>query len=314
MRALVTGASGFVGRHLITHLQHRGDAVAAIDRHTGVDILDETAVRKAIGDARPNVVYHLAAWSDVGGSWSDPMAVFRVNAEGTLRVLQACTEHRVDRVLLVGSADVYGPVTEDELPLTEEAPLRPASPYAASKAAADLLGLQAWLGHELGVIRVRAFNHHGPGQTSRFVAAALAERVARNEAAGDPIVTVGNLSARRDFTDVRDVVVAYRLLAEQGQPGEAYNVCSGSAVSITEIAELLLRMASIPMRLETDPSLSRPVDVPVLLGDDTKLREATGWRPTIPIETTLADTLDDARRRMRSERIAETSSPGGRDR
>jgi GDP-4-dehydro-6-deoxy-D-mannose reductase len=304
MRALVTGASGFVGRHLIAHLDDQGDDVVAVDRHTGVDILDEAAVRKAVGDARPEVVYHLAAWSDVGGSWSDPMAVFRVNAEGTLRVLQACSEYGVDRVLLVGSADVYGPVTEDELPITESTPLRPASPYAASKAAADLLGLQAWLGHQLGVIRVRAFNHHGPGQTSRFVAAALAARVARNEAAGEATVTVGNLSARRDFTDVRDVVVAYRLLAERGEPGEAYNVCSGSAVAIGDIAERLLGLASTPMRLQPDPSLSRPVDVPVLLGDNSKLRAATGWRPTFPIETTLSDTLEDARRRVRSERAS----------
>jgi GDP-4-dehydro-6-deoxy-D-mannose reductase len=302
MRALVTGASGFDGRHLIAHLETEGDDVVAIDRHTGIDILDEDSVRKAIGEARPDVVYHLAAWSDVGGSWSDPMAVFRVNAEGTLRVLQACSEHDIERVLLVGSADVYGPVTEDELPLTENSPLRPASPYAVSKAAADLLGLQAWLGHQLGVVRIRAFNHHGPGQTARFVAAALAERVARNEAAGESTVTVGNLSARRDFTDVRDVVVAYRLLAERGGPGEAYNVCTGTAVSIQQIADILMRLASIPMRLETDPSLSRPVDVPVLLGDNTKLREATGWRPTISLEATLSDTLDDARRRVRSER------------
>ena len=189
-------------------------------------------MRKVVGDARPEVVYHLAAWSDVGGSWSDPMAVFRVNAEGTLRVLQASAEHGVDRVLLVSSADVYGPVTDDELPLTEASPMRPASPYAASKAAADLLGLQAWLGYQLGVIRVRAFNHHGPGQTDRFVAAAIADRVAHNELTGESTVTVGNLSARRDFTDVRDVVAAYRLLARAGEPGEAYNVCSGIAVPI----------------------------------------------------------------------------------
>ncbi|MGH9118696.1 MAG: GDP-mannose 4,6-dehydratase [Acidimicrobiales bacterium] len=300
MRALVTGASGFVGRHLVDHLAAAGDDVVPTDRHTGVDILDEAAVRKAVGDARPDVVYHLAAWSDVGGSWSDPMAVFRVNAEGTLRVLQASADHDVDRVVLVSSADVYGPVTDDELPLTEASPMRPASPYAASKAAADLLGLEAWLGHQLGVIRIRAFNHHGPGQTDRFVAAALAERVARNELAAESTVTVGNLTARRDFTDARDVVTAYRLLAERGQPGEAYNVCTGRAVPISEIAERLLGMASIPMRLEVDPGLARPVDVPVLLGDNTKLRTATGWRPTIPLETTLADMLDDARGRVRA--------------
>jgi GDP-4-dehydro-6-deoxy-D-mannose reductase len=299
VRALITGASGFVGRHLIDHLEAAGDEVVGTDRHTGVDVLDDAAVGQAIDDARPDALYHLAAWSDVGGSWSDPVTVFRANAEGTLRVLRAAGQHGVDRVLVVGSADVYGPVGDDELPLRETAEMRPASPYAASKAAADLLALQAWLGRGLGTIRVRAFNHHGPGQSNRFVAAALAERVARNELAGDSRVVVGNLSARRDFTDVRDVVAAYRLLVEMGRPGEAYNVCTGTAVSIADIAQRLLALAAIPMRLETDPSLSRPVDVPVLLGDNTKLRAATGWRPTIPLETTLSDMLDDARRRVR---------------
>jgi GDP-4-dehydro-6-deoxy-D-mannose reductase len=298
MRAFVTGAHGFVGRHLVTHLEAAGDAVAGVDRHTGVDILDDDTVRTAMGEARPDVVYHLAAWSDVGGSWTMPVEVFRVNAEGTLRVLLAAIEVGVDRVVLVGSADVYGVVAEEDLPLDEDASLRPTSPYSASKAAADLLGLQAWLGHKLGVIRVRAFNHHGPGQSGRFVVGALAERIARNELEGRDVIPVGNLSARRDYTDVRDVVAAYRLLAVHGEPGEAYNVCSGSDVAISDIASRLIGMAKIPMRIEVDPSLMRPVDVPVLRGDNTKLREATGWTPIIPLETTLNDTLHDARRRV----------------
>jgi GDP-4-dehydro-6-deoxy-D-mannose reductase len=297
MRSFVTGAHGFVGRHLVTHLEAAGDEVTGIDRHTGVDLLDDAALRAAMGGARPEVVYHLAAWSDVGGSWGSPVEVFRINAEGTLRVLLAAIELGVDRVVLVGSADVYGVVAEADLPLDENAPLRPTSPYSASKAAADLLGLQAWLGHKLGVIRVRAFNHHGPGQSGRFVVGALAQRIARNELDGLDDVPVGNLSARRDYTDVRDVVAAYRLLAQHGDPGEAYNVCSGSDIAISEIASRLLEMAKIPMRLVVDASLMRPVDVPVLRGDNTKLREATGWSPIIPLERTLADTLHEARRR-----------------
>src|SRR5437764_5692345 len=246
----------------------------------------------------PEVVYHLAGWSDVGGSWSAPVEVFRANAEGTLNVLLASAEYSVQRVVAVSSADVYGIVREDELPITEDAPLRPVTPYAVSKVAADYLALQAWLGTKLPVLRIRAFNPLGPGQTPRFVAPALAERIARNERDGGTIVPIGNLSARRDFTDVRDVVRAYRLLAEKGDPGEAYNVCSGSVVSVHELAERLLTMAAHPMKLQPDPSLERPVDVPVLIGDHARLRDATGWEPTIPLEQTLTDLLDDMRARV----------------
>jgi len=210
-------------------------------------------------------------------------------------VLLACAAAGVRRVLSVGSADVYGVVTEAELPLTEDSPLRPASPYAASKVAADFLGLQAFLGQGLGVIRVRAFNHLGPGQTDRFVAPALAARIAANERDGGDSVTVGDLSPRRDFTDVRDVVRAYRLLVEHGAPGEVYNVCSGRDLSVQQLADHLLTLATRPMRLETDPALLRPVDIPVLRGDATKLHDATGWTPEIPIDQTLADLLDDKR-------------------
>jgi GDP-4-dehydro-6-deoxy-D-mannose reductase len=205
----------------------------------------------------------------------------------------------VSRVLSVGSADVYGVVTEAELPLTESSPLRPASPYAASKVAADYLGLQAFLGQGLGVIRVRAFNHLGPGQTDRFVAAALAARIAANEQDGGDTVRVGDLSARRDFTDVRDVVRAYRLLVERGTAGEVYNVCTGHDLAVQELADRMLALSTRSMRLEPDPSLLRPVEVPVLRGDATKLRDATDWEPQIPIDQTLTDLLDDMRARAR---------------
>ena len=301
MRALITGVSGFVGRHLRTHLIDAGDDVFGCDREDGsVDIGVLDSVRAALDGVRPEVVYHLAGWSDVGGSWRAPVDVFRANAEGTLNVLLAATECGVQRVIAVSSADVYGIVREDQLPITEDTPLRPVTPYAASKVAADYLALQAWLGTGLPVVRVRAFNHLGPGQTSKFVAPALADRIARNELDGGSVVPVGNPSARRDFTDVRDVVRAYRLLAEHGEPGEAYNVCSGVDVSIQELADKLLSMARHPMKLEQDPSLQRPVDVPVLRGDASRLRSATGWTPTIPLDQTLADLLDDCRSRVSS--------------
>jgi GDP-4-dehydro-6-deoxy-D-mannose reductase len=301
VRALITGVSGFVGRHLVEHLRSMGDEVEGCDRADGtVDIGDLASVQSVINRVRPEVVYHLAGWSDVGGSWAAPVEVFRANAEGTLNVLLACADTGVERVLAVSSADVYGIVHEDELPINEEAALRPVTPYAASKVAADYLSLQAWLGTGLPVLRARAFNHLGPGQLPRFVAPALADRIARNELDGGSVVPVGNLSARRDFTDVRDVVRAYRLLVERGEPGEAYNVCSGRAVSVQQLAEALLSMARQPMELKFDPALERPIDVPVLLGDYSRLRAATGWEPEIALEQTLADLLDDVRERVRS--------------
>jgi len=300
MRAVVTGGLGFVGQHLVRHLRDAGDDVTTLD-HRGdhaVDITDGPAVAAVLTEVAPEAVYHLAGWADVGASWADPVTVLRVNAEGTLHVLRACTAAGVGRVLTVASADVYGVVTEDELPLTEDSPLRPTSPYAASKLAADALAQQAFLGHGLGVVRVRPFNHLGPGQSEQFVAPAIAARIARAERDGSDSIPVGNLSARRDVTDVRDVVRAYRLLVERGRPGEVYNVCTGRDLAIQTLADLLVGLARRPIELVADPALLRPVDLPVLRGDASKLRAATGWEPSIPIEQTVADLLDDMRQRI----------------
>jgi len=303
VRALVTGAGGFVGVHLVQHLAAAGDDVIELDvRADGIDITEADDLTRAVVKAEPEAVYHLAGASDVGGSWGAPRATFLANALGTLNVLEASREAGAERVLAVTSADVYGRVTEDELPLTEDQPLRPVSPYAASKVAADALAQQAWLGHRFPVIRVRAFNHLGPGQSDRFVAPSLAARIARNESDGGEVVPIGNLEPRRDVTDVRDVVRAYRLLVAHGEPGEVYNVCSGRAVSVRQMAEHLLGMARHPMRLVSDPDLQRPVDIPVLVGDNHKLAMATGWSPTIPLETTLADVLAEWRARVADQR------------
>lgn len=299
MRALVTGAGGFVGGHLVRHLRACGDDVVELEgRIDGIDITVADDLTEAVIKAEPDVVYHLAGASDVGGSWAEPRATFLANALGTLNVLEASREAGAGRVLAVTSADVYGRVTEAELPLHEDQPLRPVTPYAASKVAADALAQQAWLGHQMPVIRVRAFNHLGPGQSDKFVAPSLAARIARNERDGGDEVPIGNVTPRRDITDVRDVVRAYRLLVEHGQAGEAYNVCSGKAVSVEEIAARLLAMARHPMRLVIDADLKRPVDIPVLVGDSTKLATATGWAPTIDLDTTLADVLADWRSRV----------------
>jgi GDP-4-dehydro-6-deoxy-D-mannose reductase len=303
MRALVTGGDGFVGRHLTEHLRAAGDEVTSIDRHGpgAVDIMDPVAIGAAMAAVRPDAVYHLAGWADVASSWQDPLGALRLNAEGTLHVLQACRAADVRRVLSVASADVYGTVGNADLPLTESSPIRPTSPYGASKVAADAMALQAFLGYGLGVIRVRPFNHLGPGQAEHFVAPALAARIARAERDGTTEIPVGNLTPRRDITDVRDVVRAYRLLVERGEPGEVYNVCSGIALAIQELADRLVALSTSDVVLRPDPALQRPVDLPVLLGSYAKLEAATGWRPTTPIEQTLADLLADLRTRVRAD-------------
>ena len=288
VRALVTGASGFVGTHLGELLARAGD----IEIPSTSNITDRDALIAEFTAAEPDVVYHLAAQADVGGSWNRPVETFRVNAEGTLNVLDAARIAGATRVVAVTSADLYGKVTEADMPLTEAQPLRPVSPYGVSKAAADLICVQAGLAYDLEVIRVRAFNHLGPGQSDAFVASAIASRIARAEAEGRDSISVGNLEARRDFTDVRDVVHAYRALMLAGEPGEAYHVCSGRDRSVQELADILIAHSSADITLETDPELMRPVDLKVLRGDNSKISERTSWSPTIPIEQTLKDLLE----------------------
>ena len=299
MRALVTGAAGFVGRHLCAHLLAEGDTVVGVDRADGPDLLDAAAVDALLADIAPDVVYHLGGWSDVGSSWQHPVDCFRVNAEGTLNVLSAASANGGPRVLAVTSADVYGTIAPEQLPIAEDTPFRPVTPYAASKVAADQLALQAWLGTGLETIRVRAFNHLGPGQTTRFVAPAIAARIAHNERDGSDVIPVGNLTPRRDVTDVRDVVRAYRLLMLSGEPGEAYNVCSGRDLTIEELALRLVGLAERPMTLAPDPELQRPVETPVLRGDRSKIERVTGWTPRIDLDTTLADVLEEHRLAVR---------------
>jgi GDP-4-dehydro-6-deoxy-D-mannose reductase len=269
--------------------------VIGVDLAEGPDLLDPDAISALVADIQPDVVYHLGGWSDVGASWEFPLDTFRVNGEGTLNLLRACIDNGAPRVLAVSSADVYGRVTPEELPINESTPFRPVTPYAASKVAADQLALQAWLGHGLETIRVRAFNHLGPGQTTRFVAPAIAERIALNERDGLTAIPVGNLIPRRDLTDVRDVVRAYRLLMLKGVSGEAYNVCTGKDLTIGDLAERLAALAALPMSLETNPDLQRAVETPVLRGDPSKIHAATGWTPEIPLDTTLQDILNEHR-------------------
>jgi GDP-4-dehydro-6-deoxy-D-mannose reductase len=268
-----------------------GDEVVVIDQE--VDVTDPPALLAAVTEAGPDAIYHLAALTHVGQSWDEPLRVLEVNVIGTGALLAAARQCGTDpKVLVTSSAEVYGAVTDpSRLPLTEASPTAPLTPYAASKLAAEALVAQASLGHGQHVITVRPFNHIGPGQTPNFAVAALAKRIVEANKRGAATIAVGNLSARRDFTDVRDVVRAYRLLIESGASGSVYNVCSGKDVAIGEIADGLLALAGTSLAFEADPSLVRPVEVPVLRGDPGHLMADTGWKPEIPLEQTLADVL-----------------------
>ena len=290
MRVLVTGSKGFVGQWLLQHLEANGDEPVGLDAE--VDITDAAAIGKAVGRVAPDAICHLAAQASVSASWADQPGTYSVNTIGSVNVLTAALSCSVrPRVLLVSSSEVYGRVRPSELPIREDHPFAPVSPYAASKAAAEFAGVQAWLGGELEVVRARPFNHTGPGQRPDFVVAALAKQVAEAMESGADALYTGNLDPRRDITDVRDVVRAYRLLLDLGEPGEAYNVCSGSAVSIREVAERLLRVAGLDLPVVVDGDRVRPVDIPELRGDPSKLQRATGWRPEIGLDQTLADVV-----------------------
>jgi GDP-4-dehydro-6-deoxy-D-mannose reductase len=305
VRAVVTGASGFVGRHLIAHLEAEGDTTVALDRHgpVALDVTDARAVHEAIAGALPVVVYHLAELTLVGESCDRRDEYTAVNVGGTRNVVDASTRAGVGAIVVIGSAEAYGAVEPDDLPVREDAPLRPRSPYGETKVAAEAVAREAH--HETGapVVVVRPFNHTGPGQPPRFMVPALAARIAAAELPGGPDeLRVGNLDPVRDISDVRDVVRAYRLVARHGRAGEVYNVCAGRGVSVRAVAVGLLSMARRELRVAVDPALVRPEDVPVLIGDSARIRAETGWAPEIDFTRTLWEVLDEARRRAATPR------------
>jgi GDP-4-dehydro-6-deoxy-D-mannose reductase len=286
---LVTGGGGFAGRHLVEHLRARGGEVVA-PAHAELDLLDAARVREAVADAQPARVFHLAALASVGRSWEDPGRTLVENQQMTLNLLEAVREEAGDaRVLLAGSGEAYG--SPAELPVTEDAPFRPQSPYALSKAATDLLGALYADARGLHVVRTRAFNHAGPGQSDTYVVGTLTRQVAEAEAAGNGEVTLrtGNPDSARDFTDVRDVVAAYELAIDL-EPG-AYNVASERAVAVSELIEIVRAETQLDVRHEVDEKRVRSHDVPEVRGSAAKLREATGWRPQVPIAQTVSDAL-----------------------
>jgi GDP-4-dehydro-6-deoxy-D-mannose reductase len=281
-RVLVTGPDGFVGRHLRVEL---GEAFVPYDG----DVLDAAAVHDAVRQARPGALVHLAAASSVGRSFGDTAVVWQTNVLGTVNVVEALrAEAPAARLLFASSGDVYG--RAEVVPTPEEAPVAPVSPYAASKAAAELActGVEA--------IVARAFPHIGPGQDERFAIGSWAAQLARIRAEGGGALRVGDVDVGRDLTDVRDVCRAYRLLLEPSVPAGTYNVASGRAVPLRRVVELLVEAAGVPVTIERDEARLRPAEVRVLAGDPSRLRAATGWAPQIPLERTLADTLEAAAR------------------
>jgi GDP-4-dehydro-6-deoxy-D-mannose reductase len=289
---LVTGGHGFAGRHLLDVLRDQGEEVSAPGR-TELDLLDADAVLAAVRTQAPATIFHLAALASVGRSWEAPGATIDANVRMTLNVLEAVRiEAPAAAVVLAGSGEVYGPPAR--LPVDEDAPLRPQNPYAVSKAACDLLGGQYADAHGLCVIRTRAFNHAGPGQSDEYVVGTIARQVAAAELAGQPAeLRTGNPDSARDFTDVRDVVRAY--LAAAKLPAGAYNVCSGRSATVRQLVELARAAARVEVLHSVDPARVRAHDVPEVRGSAQRLHEASGWEPAIPLDQTVADALESWR-------------------
>jgi GDP-4-dehydro-6-deoxy-D-mannose reductase len=300
---LVTGAAGFAGSHLLDLLSAEDIDLVAWHRPGGtppdprpatrwmaVDLLDPRAVAETVEQVRPAVIYHCAGAAHVGRSWEDTEPTLAINVRGTHHLLAALQSHSVRaRVLVPSSALVYRPAKE---PLNEDHELAPASPYGLSKLAQEMLAARA--ATDLIDVRiVRPFNHMGPRQDPWFAASGFAKRIADIEAGRwKPEISVGNLDAERDLVDVRDTVRAYRLIVDRGVAGRPYNVCSGRAVAIRDVLEMLLARARVPIRVRVDPARLRPNDVPVLLGDPSRIRAELGWTPIIPLEQTLNDLLE----------------------
>ena len=259
-----------------------------------LNILDKDAVLTLLQQMDPDYVFHLAAQSSVAVSWKNPSLTIDVNIKGAVNILEALRDlDRKPRVLMIGSGEEYGYIREGDTPIVEENVLRPGNIYAATKACQNMLASIYARAYNLPIIMVRAFNHIGPNQIPQFVVADFCKQVADIEnGRQEPVIRVGNLSAKRDFTDVRDVVRAYALLVEKGIPGETYNVGSGHAVEIKSILDMIIEQSSVQIEVETDPNRMRPVDVPIIEADTNKIEKITGWRPQIELKTTICETLN----------------------
>ena len=317
MNVLITGITGFVGSHLAEYcLDKDGIEVwgtvrwrSRMDNLEGYqdrlnliecDLRDAVAVKRALDKVKPRYIFHLAAQSFVPTSWIAPVETMVTNVVGEINIFEAMREMGLDcRIQIAGSSEEYGLVHEDEVPITENNPLRPLSPYGVSKVGQDLLGYQYHKNYGLEIIRTRGFNHTGPRRGEVFVVSNFSKQIAMIEKGkSDPVIEVGNLTAKRDFTDVRDMVLAYWLALEKGEAGEVYNIGSGKTITIKEVLEQLLELTNNEIEVKQDPEKMRPSDVQILLADTTKFRNITGWEPKIPFEQTLKDTLDYWRERV----------------
>lgn len=317
MKIMITGITGFAGSHLVEylmtieglelygirrwrsrteHIDHLSDEIVIEE----CDLRDSTSVMRIIQKIQPERIFHLAAQSFVPTSWHAPGESLTTNILGTLHLFEAVRQTGIDPVIQVAcSSEEYGLVLPEELPIKETNPLRPLSPYAVSKVGTDMLAYQYFKSYGLRAIRTRGFNHTGPRRGDVFVCSTFAKQIAEIEAGQkEPVLLVGNLEAKRDFTDVRDMARAYWLATEHCEPGEAYNICSGVTYPIGEVLDMLLAMSEVKIEVRQDSSRMRPSDVPVLLGDNTKFSKATGWSTIIPFEQTLRDILDYWRERV----------------
>ena len=318
MRVLITGITGFAGSHLAEYIltnhadavvfgtvrwRSRMDNIAQIQdkvRLIEADLKDMVSLRAVLAESKPDRIFHLAAQSFVPTSWTCPSETFAINAIGEINLFEAVRALDLKpRIQVAGSSEEYGQVFSDEIPMKETNPLRPLSPYAVSKVAQDLLAFQYHKSYGLRTVRTRGFNHTGPRRGDVFVTSSFAKQIAEIEKKKrPPIIYVGNLEAKRDFTDVRDMVRAYWLALEKGVEGEVYNIGRGQAFSMQEVLDLLMSLSRAKMEVKVDPARLRPSDVPVLLSDSTKFVSLTGWRPMIPFKQTIVDLLNYWRERV----------------
>ena len=306
MKALIIGGAGFVGNYLIEHCKRDWQWFVHVTKMPNetianpdvsihdLDILEKKEITALLQTVRPDCIFHLAAQSSVAVSWKNPALTVDVNVKGSINVLDAIRELDYSpRILLIGSGEEYGHILPGETPISERNTPRPGNIYAATKACQNMIGAIYAKAYQMQIMMVRAFNHIGPNQSPLFVVADFCRQVAEIEAEmRPPVIHVGNLAAKRDFTDVRDVVRAYSLLIQKGQPGETYNVGSSHAVSIEEVLTQILSLSARQIQVSVDPDRLRPVDIPIIEADITKLREVTNWTPAIPLQQTLEETLN----------------------
>ena len=316
--AFITGITGFAGSHLSELLLKRGFRVYGLCRWRSRvenidhiksklrliegDLLDLNSLQEAIMAARPDYVFHLAAQSFVPASWTSPAVTLETNVTGSCNLFEAIRAAKIDPVVQIAcSSEEYGLVKKNEVPIKETNPLRPLSPYGVSKVAMDYLGYQYFRSYGLRIVRTRAFNHTGPRRGDVFVCSSFAKQIAEIEAGlKEPILSVGNLEAIRDFTDVRDMVRAYFAAVLKAKPGEVYNIAHGRGIKIKDILSKLLSLSRVKIKVQQDPKRMRPSDVPILIGDASKFRRATGWRPTIDFDKTLRDILNYWRHKIKA--------------